>query len=72
MQREGMARAGRLWDNKDFETIKLDKFGIYVDVLSGAKKPKQILSRSQNMQRRASIVIFMWLGWYRNIWDCSG
>ena len=41
-RRERMARAGRLWNDDDFETMKLEQFGIDVDVLSGAKKPKRI------------------------------
>ena len=41
-RREREARAGRLWDEADFATLKLDKYGIDTEVLARTKKPKRI------------------------------
>ena len=38
-----MARAGRLWEDVDFSTLKLDRWGIDTEVLGGDKKAKRIL-----------------------------
>ena len=41
-RRERESRAGRIWNDADFECLKLSKFGIDVEVLSGAVKAKKI------------------------------
>ena len=41
-RRERDARAGRLWNDNDFTTLKLDKYGIDVEVISGEKKAKKV------------------------------
>ena len=41
-RRERESRAGRVWNDDDFRCLKLDKFGIDVEVLAGEKKAKTI------------------------------
>ena len=41
-RREKESRAGRLWNDRDFTCLKLDKYGIDVEVLAGEKRPKRI------------------------------
>ena len=41
-RRERESRAGRIWNDADFDCLKLSKFGIDVEVLSGAKKAKKV------------------------------
>ena len=33
-RRERLAHAGKLWEDADFKTMKLDRFGVDVNVLS--------------------------------------
>ena len=40
--RARMNRAGKLFSDKDFETLKLDRYGVEVGVWSGATKQKNI------------------------------
>ena len=37
-RRERINRAGKLFTDKDFETLKLDRYGVETGVLSGATK----------------------------------
>ena len=41
-RRARLARAGKLWTEDDFETLKLQKFRIGMSALSGKTKPKRV------------------------------
>jgi len=41
-RRARLARAGKLWTEDDFETLKLARFGISTLALSGAIKPNRV------------------------------
>ena len=47
---------GNLWEDADFKMMKLDKFGINVNVLSGAKRAEA------NIQSLARGVGVIWFG----------